>query len=494
MTTPDDTIAIENVRPIERLDITLPPEGGVVVLRGANGSGKSSAIDAVDKLAKGSGRVQLRDGAPKGIVSGLGATINVGPACRRTGEIEVETLDSRLSLADLVDPGLVDPERNDAARIKALVEITGATVDAKTVSDVVGPSGASIKSDSSELLDAGDLVGFVSAARRDLHEKAREWEAVEKDARSKITVPDNPTKLSLDEAESAYEASISALRERHLAKNDAVRAQGDHEQWSKRVDDAAAAIKAEGELPDVTEIGKRLADAASARRGAIDRVEKLRAELDAAESERDEISHRHKMVAAEMQKAEETTTRVDRLLGITNSAGPDPVTDADLAKLDQSIADAEADMDAAVRVRDVARAMRDAEAQTESADRAATEAMALREAATNLESVLSKALRDERLRVKGGRLVTPTDRSDDELYADLSEGERWDLAIDLAESALSEIEGRRKLLTIPQSAWEGLAPALRDRIHQRAVKLGIHVITAAVSDGDLRAEEYAAPE
>jgi hypothetical protein len=66
--------------------------------------------------------------AKSGVVSVPGVTMTVGRSVRRQGELQVETLEGRLSIADLVDPGFVDPERADAKRIKALVGLSKADI------------------------------------------------------------------------------------------------------------------------------------------------------------------------------------------------------------------------------------------------------------------------------------------------------------------------------------------------------------------------------
>ena len=114
-------ITLKNIGPIENVTIPVPAEGGVVVLRGRNGSGKSTALDAIQTAITGKGKPPLRDKAAKGEIHAGGVSLTVAKSIRRSGELVVTSLDSRLSVADLVDPGIVDPLRADASRIKALV-------------------------------------------------------------------------------------------------------------------------------------------------------------------------------------------------------------------------------------------------------------------------------------------------------------------------------------------------------------------------------------
>ena len=101
-------IEIENIGPIRSLRMTLPKKGGVLVLRGRNGLGKSTAIDAVGAAIKGEGSLDVRRGAARGTVDACGVAIRVSRNTRRSGELEVDTLEGKLSVAELVDPGLKD--------------------------------------------------------------------------------------------------------------------------------------------------------------------------------------------------------------------------------------------------------------------------------------------------------------------------------------------------------------------------------------------------
>ncbi len=100
------TIELTNIGPIEHLVIPVPERGGLCVLRGRNGRGKTKALEAVESALTGRGKLDVRDGALRGEVEAFGVTLKIGRSTRRTGELEVQSLDGRLSPAELVDPGL----------------------------------------------------------------------------------------------------------------------------------------------------------------------------------------------------------------------------------------------------------------------------------------------------------------------------------------------------------------------------------------------------
>ena len=84
------------------------------------------------------------------------------------------------------------------------------------------------------------------------------------------------------------------------------------------------------------------------------------------------------------------------------------------------------------------------------------------------------------LRVAGNRLVTETHRGPNTPYGELSSGERWRIALDLAVS----VAGTRTLFTIPQEAWEGLDPVNREAIAAQAQERGVTIITAECSEDE----------
>ena len=123
MSTAIEEITITNVGPIERASFPFIREGGVIVLRGPQGAGKSITLDALNAAATGKGRVPVKDGELRGEVNAFGVTMTIGKSTRRSGEPEVVSLEGKLSAADLVDPGIAAPEAADARRIKALIQL-----------------------------------------------------------------------------------------------------------------------------------------------------------------------------------------------------------------------------------------------------------------------------------------------------------------------------------------------------------------------------------
>jgi hypothetical protein len=113
-----------------------------------------------------------------------------------------------------------------------------------------------------------------------------------------------------------------------------------------------------------------------------------------------------------------------------------------------------------------------------------------RDAAKGVDEIVSRsiaAVAPRGMGVKDGRLVVETDRGM-ELFSDLSAGERWRLALDVAIDAVGE-DG---VVPIAQEAWEGLDPQNRIAIAQHARERQVWICTAEADEGDLRAEVFSA--
>src|SRR6266403_2174005 len=71
-------IEINSIGPINRVSIAVPEKGGVVVLKGRNGVGKTHALKAVNSVVTKNADIHTSDGAASGSVSAFGATLRVG--------------------------------------------------------------------------------------------------------------------------------------------------------------------------------------------------------------------------------------------------------------------------------------------------------------------------------------------------------------------------------------------------------------------------------
>lgn len=469
-------IKLENIGPIASAAIKVPEDGGVVVLRGRNGSGKSIALDAVSAAVSGKGKPPLKDLAKRGEVQAGGVSLTVGRNVRRTGELEVATLEGRLSVADLVDPGIVDPARADATRIKALVGLSGATIDP---GDLHGfPD---------ELLDGlnvDDPVAAMAELKRRLDIGAREYEKLsEKDAASARALlesnpePDEP----LIDKTAAQERVTAALR-----ALDAVQAQD--EAATDAAARAAAARERLSALPvaDVVAAKDSALKAEAAVQESRALAQRLKAEYEAALSAyKGNVATRDLAFAASKAAEEQAAMRAELERQIDESAIPGP-TPEEIEAAERELEKARADIAQAHLQALNAERRKDGEALAVSAQEYAAEATELRRKAKQTDEVLSEivsTLPGCPLQVIDGRLLCSTKRGPTH-YHELSMGERWRIALDIAIQAVCE----GGLLVIPQEAWEGLDPQNRKAIAQQAKAARVVILTAECSDGELTAE------
>ncbi len=464
-------ITLKNIGPIENVTIPVPAEGGVVVLRGRNGCGKSTALDAIQTAITGKGKPPLRDKAAKGEVHAGGVSLTVAKSIRRSGELVVTSLDSRLSVADLVEPGIQDPMRADASRIKALVNLSRAEI---FPGDLHG-----FPDNLTGDLNLADPVSAMAELKKRLDIGAREYEKLAKDSAAKASallesagepepVPDEAALQSaLSEAQRRVDRLNDLANQAAAAQTRAYAAQAKLATM-ERVDVAALTVARD----------HAVSNAEAKRRAAQQLKDAYNAAVEAFKSATAERDQWQTRLESAMQVAD---MRAQLESQIAESLIPDPTP--------EQRADAQAALDTALQAMSAAaqtRAAQQARAQGEAHDaeaqRLEEESNLLRRKARQTEEILSEIIADLGcpLRCMDGRLVTDTARGPT-YYADLSEGERWTMALDIAVQAL----GERGLLVVPQAAWEGLDPANRALIAAHAKQAGVVIITAECDTGEL---------
>ncbi len=454
-------IKIENVGPIEAVDIPLPPGGGVVVLRGANGVGKTTALEATQRVLGGNQQLSSRDGQAKGQVSGLGVKITVGRSTRKTGELEAVHLEGKLSIAELVDPGLKSDAAADATRIKAMVALTGAKADENLFRKEIGDDlyDRAVNDDKSGL----GLLEMTTRIKADLHGLARRCE---KEAVSKQGQADGYRKAAggalivdgdVDEASLKTSLLETAKQETTLR---VTRSTG--VELSAKADAASEALDQHGSPSPklVEEIRKAREDAIKDRKNAEEAVRKAEwAEANAA--------------AVLCQVEREVSNAAEHYQTIANFERfvcPSEEAVEDAAKAAREASEA---WDRAVLSRDAIAKRALADECAKDAAKADQVAIDARDAARACDTVVEQAIDSDVLLVRDGRLYVSTSRGET-LFCELSDGERWEIAIDLAANRV----GQHGLLVVPQSAWEGFDITNRELIASRAMKRQVTIITA----------------
>lgn len=483
-------LKIKNIGPIEEINISVPADGGVIVLRGRNGSGKSHALDATRALLSGKGSLPVRDGELKGEVEGFGARITVARSTRRTGECEVSHIEGRYDPSVLADPGINDPTAADARRIRSLVALSGLSLDVEELSTILpgGPNDleALVKPSS---IKPDDPVATCAAVKRDLEAHARliegQVEAAEARAKAHLANVDGVEIDRPSDAAALQDALEVALSRRATVKERAAQSEAAKQRWQgAREELDRAENEYDGPTSEAAE--KSLKEAADKLAAKEVEVSDLLARLQLVESQRDEleVARNNFEVAVHNAKSHESTLERARR-AVKEAVGVPAPTAAEIESAEAAVNDARDNMDYGATVRAAIRHKADADREIEAATNLRQRAESLRSASLKTDEVLSGMVARSgcALLVEGGRLVLRTDRGK-EYFAELSEGERWAIAMETAINAA----GSRGVLVVPQPAWEGLDPDNQKMIAGKVFESNSLLLTAGVSDGELSYE------
>lgn len=487
------TIELSNVGPIEHLSIPLNPEGGVTVLKGQNGCGKSYAIAAAERTI-GNDKIKLpiRDGAKKAEVEGCGVHVIIGGKTNSFGELEVESLAGKFDLGKLVDPGIQDPAAADAARIKALLKLLDLPVEESVWHETV---------DGEERFNelgielTGDPVTDAGRVKRALETEARKLEAdadrLQGQYQTRIADLEEFGADVIRDAGTLNVELETAIKAKATLDNQAEVAVKDQQ----RRDEAKAKLDAlpESNLPSLVEKAAAIKENRAAVVKVVDDLEAQKEAIVKKIAEQDAIfaglekdyKAANAAVDAEQQRCHDRTA-FEAIISGDAMAGPTA----------DEIAAAQAKVDEARELVELGSRARQADKHAEQANQlkaaeneARKKALRLREAAKSTDTVLSDMVGrlGVSLIVHEGRLSMLTDRgTDPEPFAELSQGERSRVATELGALRV----GRGGVLPVPQEFWEGLDPANKQVIADTARKYGVNVITAEAAAGSIRAEAF----
>ena len=484
-------IEIENVGPIEHLSIPIPEGGGIVVLRGSNGDGKSHAINCVEALYSKDVRKGLRhrDGMPSGRVEGLGVTVRLGRSNTAKGELVCESLDGRVDPSQLVDPGIKDPLAADARRLATLVRLAGIKVDFPAWQSAVGEAGELIALDA--LVD-DDPVASADRIRRKLHDVAlnRERLATSKTGEANTLIQsiadvDMSNPEDSQELDRRYESAADSLSRLKQQIDDREASRSRFTECKNKLDLIA--------VPDLDFIQTAISGIDGDIAGNCSALDESRIAMKAAQDKLSSLTHSLDRLRVERRLADEQlghatkqVATIEELRKVVEAGFPVPITDEAVT---QAIAVKQAAREAIACEQVVRRAI-DTMAKAEAAEAEsvvlAKQAEKLREIARSTDSVLEQALVDagfDSIRVYDGRLCISSDRGL-EPFSDLSYGERWRHALDLAARGLP----RGAVLPVCQEAFESLDPINREFVSGLARDRGQVIITAEATGGSLRAE------
>lgn len=468
------SISIKNIQAIQHLTFDLPSEGGVVVLVGKNGAGKTTAISAISALlGVGDSRLGVTRGEDSGEVDGLGRKLKVGKVQRVTGTPEVSILRG-IDLSVIVDPKVADQEARNKYRIRELVSLGGAKVSPTELAEGCG-----------ELVDIEaasaieDPIKMGDFLKRQLENAARELER-------KADIDDGVATAKLIEAGDVDDLAPEKMVPSESLEQSHRKAQKDLADARKVVSDYHAAIQKNAEIENqIAEIEKRSEgqrDLATVSReiGSVDaEILELKAKLETLEASKLRLESELKVVKSREATIESLAKGISI---VDDSTIP---TDDDIDALEKAEAAAYKALVGAADLERRSIALTESRKLRNGSVANNEKAKTIRELIVQIHSRLQKLLPAGPLEIDGGRLIfSPKHVPFDEL----SEGERWSVAMQYA----IESVGIGGVIPISQEGWQSLAPSLKSHINQIAKNSGVVVITAQVDDGDLRAVEYKA--
>ena len=486
-------ITLTNVGPVRHATIPIPEPGGLVVLKARNGAGKTKTLEAVESALTGRGKIEVRDGELRGEVNAFGVQLTVGRSTRRAGELVVESLDGRLSISDLIDPGIKSPDAADARRIKALVQLANVLPSAELFYSLAGGRESFEQLVSTSALASDDLVAMAERIKRDLEAKARQEESQAEHAEGRARGA-REAAAGVDLTAESDAAKLQAELEQSIRQESGVKAQSDAASKA-----SLAAKVARDHLDDAESgySGPAIADAQSTETAAKDAVERTEQAVHDAEAALERARQAFSMARTEYshavagrKAAEQHEALVKQWREQISASIPAAPTAQQLADAAARVTQARQLVEQGALIRQAAKHLLEADQHAAAAAKHRKQAEQLRHAAHGTDEVLSEVIAKSGspLRVEHGRLVLQTRRGNT-YFHDLSAGERSRMAVDIGIDAV----GQKGVLTLSQEIFEGLDPINREALASHAVERGVVILTAEASeDEEIRADVYGA--
>ncbi len=492
-------IVIDNIGPIEHLELDAKP-GTITVLRANNGSGKSTALDAIAALTRGEGKLESRDGTVGGYAEGFGVSIKVGRGGqnRRTGDLEVVAVEDRLGIADFVDPPVKDPVAADARRLKALISLVGLTADPTIFHSLAGGAEQFAEIVKPDSLKTSDPVELAERIKRDFEAASRiqntKAERLFGEMKAKLAANegiDIAEECDAQALQTALEQALTEYAAKKQQRLDADTEQQRRDEARKRLEESQTSYKGPTveEARQAVEAAERLRDAALA---AVDSasavVQSIREQLNAAELKLSEAKAHHASCGSDVLRAKQAVSEAERhnvtvatwQKTLADDAIATAPTEAELNIAKARVDDARERNERGVLIRDAIKRKAEAAKLDEERNEAVKRSESLREAARSVLDVLAsgvKSLVPGIILDNTFRIVVPHPVRTTCFYAELSHGERWKLALDIAVAAFQR-KGERGVLAIPQEAWEALDGVNRKVVAEHVAKTDLIVFTA----------------
>lgn len=479
----DRTIAACNLGPIPMFDFLLPKGGGMVILRGASGVGKSQILEAAGCRLAGerSDRLTPSDGEEIGslTIGTAGLAVNAKTSAL-TGRLEFSGLNDTDWIGALIDPHMKNPASADAARLRALLAMEGGDVDVDAFLAVDPLVGECITDKTASLTCPvamakalkGDIEGHARTAEKAADVAAGRAERATEDADGVDTdVETDPAALADDHQEAVlHHADVTATLKAHAVA--AERSQNAKQQLAE----------AEAEYTGVS-----LVDATMAADVAGELVNRQQELLRAAQEAFDAAGSAYQAA----QDAQDVAKAQQAILGkckeIIECVAANGYEGDSVAQAEHKMEVARFAVDAGAKATMAITARHMAEVATREAYGHTLKALDLRVVAASIAEVLPGMIKSPEFGWSDGRLTAPQNhRGPDTLFDSLSGGERAKAVVPVAIRAV----GSPGMVVIPQDTWQELQPRAQEEVIQLIHDADgtIWGLSAVVDDGELRAE------
>jgi len=478
---------------------------GLHILKGKQGAGKTTVLRAVELAVDGrcDVRPQKRDGATRGEAIIAGHTIRISKQVRTEGELSIEGLGD-LSIAELHSPKFDRAETRDKHRIRSLVKLAGVKADASLFRtllpdwfDEVVPS---------DSLRTDDLVDMAARVKRAIESEAlrveKREETAQANARAQAAIAEG-VDVEVEHDEHVLQNALETAMQAYAAAN--AEWKGLERRARDAVDTATRAEDARNKLQQIGG-GTTVSDAEEVFRAADTELEGVAKVLERLEAKLREANEAFRASQARFDAAGAAlnAARREEALHIELHAAIDAAKDltaptkedfdrvsANELSARNALSAAKSAITQGATVRAAIAATEASAVHLEKAKRLAIEARTLRGAAQDTQNILTQSISQidgcplsVRLSEAGDpRLVIATDRSDEEYFDELSDGERWQVVVGIAAKA-------NRLIVLPQAAFGELAPSTRMQLHALAQRNSCYILSAVADDCELHGEAY----
>lgn len=468
------SVKIQSIQAVEFVEFDMPEgDGGVRLFRGSNGAGKTTALQCIEALLGRKVNLSASRGAPEGSIEGLGVTKKIKQKTTTKGDVEVACLEGRFDFSSLVDPPIKDPAAKNKARIRALVGLAGrkATVDDFRELFVDQDQFAAI----GEMVSDGDPLEMADEIKKHVERQARDIEAkIEQDtSRWKLAVEQAKGHKPKDEPK-----AVKQLADEYAAAAEAVKAAESKRQAIDQATAENARTQSQIERHQAERPAMSAADLAVSVKEARATVVQLEEALRVAIATKEAVERDFKASSAWESRLRELEAQVVDIDDEVPEIEPlKAKADAALKSL-QDAEEIKQRWDAAVR----------AQQYKESIATNAEQAKQLRDVAASTGKIVSKFLPTSCPLVVNADGVLGVHDADGswEAMSDLSEGERWEVALSVAIEAV----GPGGVIPCDQNAWQSLDSESKAEVARRCKEACVYLVSGEVADGPLRVESY----